>query len=116
MIEEDPPEYTAPVRLTDEERRQAFKEWAEEKKHVYPGEDGTLPAGIGGVAFVPAQSRRTSSAQPNVQLPPPSYATVVGESSGSNKQKEAGPVRRWLDKRQERKDERRMSQGQALRD
>nr|POF15301.1 hypothetical protein CFP56_42190 [Quercus suber] len=109
---EQPPEYTPRVGLTDAERLQALKEWAEEKKHVYPGEDGTLAVGMGRISLVPVQSTGTSRAQYSGQLPPPSYATVTGESAGS-KEKERGPLKRWLEKRQDKKDKRRMSEGQA---
>lgn len=121
MIEEHPPEYSAPLdprfHLTEEERAQAFRQWAEEKLHVRPGEDGTLPAGPGGVVSLAIGGMSTVKSSHDRQLPPPSYHTVTNartegsESRGKGKGTEAGAVKRWLIKRKEKKEERRQSQG-----
>jgi hypothetical protein len=48
MASESPPPYTRPnhdlVFVSSEEKLGALKEWAESKKYVTPGIDGTLPA------------------------------------------------------------------------
>jgi hypothetical protein len=48
MASESPPPYTRPnqnlVFASSEEKLGALKEWAESKKYVTPGTDGTLPA------------------------------------------------------------------------
>lgn len=48
MTSQPPPPYTKPTHnptfASSEEELEALKEWAESKKYVQPGRDGTLPA------------------------------------------------------------------------
>lgn len=112
MVDEELPAYSAPLdprlRLTEEEHLQALQKWAEEKKHVRPGDDGTLPAGPGGLTSLALGGLKTTHSEYKGQLPPPSYETATQRDT-SSQDGDPSPVRRWLDKRREKKEERRMS-------
>ena len=92
--------------MTPEERLASLKSFAEEKKYVRPGEDGTLPRGPGAMQALvfggPLTTRTTTGREYDHALPPPAYETVVGgEKPAPVQEKKAGLVRRWVEKRRE---------------
>jgi len=100
---------TTPKRIEDmtpEERLQSLQEFAEEKRYVRPGEDGTISRGplamqslvFGGpIPLGPAYS---------TPLPPPSYETVTGQAPAAPATKK-GLVGKWMAKRHEKREEKR---------
>lgn len=94
--------------MTPEERLASLKEFVEEQKYVRPGESGTL----GGNAFGlnPLSPKRKYSGPVDfpdegfpVTIAPPSYDIAMKGPP----QKQPGLVRRWLDKRKEKKEAKR---------
>lgn len=69
--------------MTPEERLQSLREFAEEKKYVRLGEDGTLPSGQRGMLAL-AFGGRMAQDEYKAPLAPPSYASVTGEGSAGN--------------------------------
>lgn len=93
--------------MTPEERLQSMKEFAEEKKYVRPGEDGTIPRGPGAMQALVFGGPFVSNGNPEYHgtLPPPSYDTIVGgDKPDPAKEKKDGPVKRWLEKRHAKKE------------
>lgn len=87
--------------MSPEERLESLKAWAEEQKYVRPGEGGTLSFGIGGIRDMRSQSYsgpvRYVPPQYEAPIAPPSYETATAPA------RRAGPVKRWLEKRKEKK-------------
>ncbi|TKA78382.1 hypothetical protein B0A55_04722 [Friedmanniomyces simplex] len=90
--------------MTPEERLRSLQEYAEGKKYVRPGEDGTLPRGPGAMQALVFGGPMRRAPEYNTPLPPPSYGTVAGQQlpQGSSS-KRSGIVRKWLEKRREKK-------------
>ncbi|KAI5361360.1 hypothetical protein Slin15195_G124740 [Septoria linicola] len=96
--------------MTEEERLESLKAWAEEKKLVIPGEGGTFTSNTGGfssVAFgVPLRTVRSETqtedkyrGQYDAPVEPPSYGlATMGEP-----EQRSGAFRRWLEKRRSKK-------------
>jgi hypothetical protein len=99
--------------MTAEERLQSLKDWAEEQKYTRPGEDGTLPAGPRGMLAManggPISYSRNENGQYRPPVGPPSYE----KSMQSDPEKKQGPVKRWLEKRKERKNSRDWVEGDS---
>ncbi|KAF2214379.1 hypothetical protein CERZMDRAFT_83084 [Cercospora zeae-maydis SCOH1-5] len=92
--------------MTDEERLDSLKAWAEEKKFVTPGEQGTLSAGVGGITSLALGGplRTVSSAgqaedkyhgQYEAPIGPPSYQVATTQE----KERKPNVLKRWLEKR-----------------
>jgi len=83
-----------------------LQEFAEGKRYVRPGEDGTLPSGQAGMASLafggPMRQQKTEYTTP---LAPPSYSAAMGEESAPRiKQRKPSLVDRLLRRSDERKD------------
>ncbi|KAK0936756.1 hypothetical protein LTR29_011709 [Friedmanniomyces endolithicus] len=91
--------------MTPEERIRSLQEFGEEKKYVRPGEDGTLPQGPGAIQALVFGGPMRGAPEYSTPLPPPSYETVTGEGKRASDTKSEGPVRRWLEKRREKREE-----------
>lgn len=103
--------------MTPEERLESLKEWAEEKKYVRPGEGGTFAlSGAGGLRSManggPMPHARSQSqaadqygGQYDAPVGPPSYRVATNEEQGEVKRKSV--VKRWFEKRKEKKDAKR---------
>ena len=103
--------------MTDDERLAALKEWAEEKKYIYPGEAGTFAASAHGhvatlvrggpmLTVVNDDNRRRHNAdrwagQYDAPVGPPSYHGLVREEQVT---RSTNPVKRWLLKRRRKKE------------
>ncbi|KAK4611697.1 hypothetical protein CLAFUW4_12762 [Fulvia fulva] len=98
------------------ERLQSLQEWAEGKKYIYPGDGATIAinanCGIGSLAFgrpLASVQREGDAAadkyagQYDAPIGPPAYRTVTEEPLPQKK----NAVKRWLDKRQDKKDAKR---------
>lgn len=91
--------------MTPEERLQSLKDWAEEQKYVRPGEGGTLPFGVGSMqGLVYGGPVRLVQSQYTAPIGPPSYETAMRSKSESSSKK-PGPVKKWLDKRKAKKEQ-----------
>ena len=93
--------------MNEEERLAALKEWAEEKKYVQPGEGGTMTIwGAGGPSFAIARSSQQPSS-PNDKFAG-QYDAPVGPPGYTEQPEEIGVkrnvLRKWLDKRKEKKE------------
>lgn len=100
--------------MSPEERLASLKEWAEEKKYVQPGEGGTFSThGLGGLKsmanggpmpYVRSQSQAVDQygGQYDAPVGPPSYRVATHEEQGEAKKKSV--VKRWLERRKEKKD------------
>lgn len=100
--------------MTEEERLESLKAWAEEKKLVTPGEGGTFTTNIGGISSVAfgvplrtvrseAQAEDKYRGQYDAPLGPPSYGFATNEQP----EKRSGVFKRWLEKRRSKKAARR---------
>jgi hypothetical protein len=68
---------------------------------VRPGEAGTIPRGPGAMqSLVFGGPMRSAQPGYDMPLPPPSYDTATGNEP---KQKRHGPLRRWMERRQEKR-------------
>ncbi|CAK1359115.1 hypothetical protein CB0940_05375 [Cercospora beticola] len=96
--------------MSDEERLESLKAWAEEKKYVTPGEEGTLSTGIGGVTSLAlggplrtVQSARHAEdkyhGQYDAPIGPPSYKVATTEEQ----ERKPNVLKRWLQKRRLKK-------------
>ncbi|KAK0289067.1 hypothetical protein LTR35_000442 [Friedmanniomyces endolithicus] len=90
--------------MTPEERIRSLKEFGEAKKYVRPGEDGTLPQGPGAMQALVFGGPMRDGPEYSTPLPPPSYETATGEGMRASGSKSGGPVRRWLEKRREKRE------------
>lgn len=100
--------------MSPEERLQSLKEWAEEKKYVKPGEGGTFSVhGIGGMKsmanggsmpYARSQSQAADQygGQYDAPVGPPSYRVATNEEQDGGKRKSV--VKRWFEKRKEKKE------------
>lgn len=92
--------------MTPEERLQSLQEFAEEKKYVRPGEDGTLPSGQAGIAALafggPMRQQQSVYTTP---LAPPSYSSAIGEQEPAEKQRKSSLVGRLFGKKDNKKGE-----------
>ena len=103
--------------MNSEERLQSLKDWAEEKKYIYPGESGSLALRNGrAMGFgVPVQtvvsntqSRDRWGGQYEAPVGPPSYTFSMNDREQENaKAKGKRGVSRWLEKRKLKKDAKR---------
>lgn len=102
--------------MNSEERLQSLQEWAEGKKYVKPGDGGTMAvnAGVGlgsygaGDPLATSQKAGNGSAdkyggQYEGPIGPPAYKTVTEEPQPQKK----NAVKRWLDKRKDKKEAKR---------
>ncbi|EMD00227.1 hypothetical protein BAUCODRAFT_369939 [Baudoinia panamericana UAMH 10762] len=98
----DPPSYrkhSTLEEMTPEERLRSLQEYAEGKKYVTPGEDGTMNVGMNGMRALAFGGAMYQSNTYDTPLPPPSY----GEPSQVSSSKKPGPVKKWLNKQREKK-------------
>lgn len=95
--------------MTPEERLQSLEDYAEEKKYVQPGQDGTLPWGIGAmnamVSGGPLTLRTGGQPQYDAPLAPPSYESATGEASKDHGSEKHGPFKKWRERREEKRTE-----------
>ncbi|CAK4002249.1 Hypothetical predicted protein [Lecanosticta acicola] len=102
--------------MNEEERLAALKDWAEEKKYVRPGEGGTMTIyGAGGPSFAIASSVPQPSnpddkwaGQYDAPVGPPSYTAAPVEEP-----KKSSALRKWLEKRKEKKEMKRRESAPA---
>lgn len=111
--------------MTPEERLQSLKEWAEEKKFVKPGEGGTFSVhGIGGMKsmanggpmlYARSQSQAADQygGQYDAPVGPPSYRVATNEEQEQEQGKRKSVVKRWFDKRKEKKESKRRGSAPA---
>ena len=92
--------------MTPEERLESLKAWCEEQKYVRPGEGGTLGCGISNLQGVVYDGPvKIVQSQYLAPIAPPSYDTAMRTKSLEEERKEPkGPVKRWLQKRKEKKE------------
>lgn len=91
--------------MTPEERLRSLRDFAEEKKYVRPGEDGTLPSGQTGMsALAFGGPLRQQGAEYTVPLAPPSYESAVGEAAPVNERRQPSLVKRLLGKTERKKE------------
>lgn len=87
--------------MTESERLQSLKDFAEEKKLVRPGEDGTIPRGPG--TMMALQFGGPLRSQPGGyqgHLAPPSYEAMrEKEQREEAPKKSKNPVKQWIEKR-----------------
>jgi len=100
--------------MTDEERLEALKEWAEEKKFIYPGESGSLAFNnVSSLAFggplrtVVSQSQAQDRYGGQYEAPvgPPSYHFSISDLSAA--EDKSNRFQRWLRKRKVQRDAKR---------
>ena len=92
--------------VTDEEHLQSLKEWCEEQKYVKPGEGGTLGNG-------PRQFHQMAYSGPvkvvhhqySAPIAPPSYETVMAESTKRDRKDKKGGLMKRLLKMKQKVDE-----------
>lgn len=82
--------------MTPEERLRSLQQFAESKEFVSPGDAGILAVNANYSAF----GYGSSEPDGDSPLPPPSHDTYMGKQPEVKK----GPVTRWLEKRQEKKE------------
>ena len=92
--------------MTPEERLQSLEEWAEEQKYVRSGEGGTVDFGALRT-FLPSSSSyagpvRHVEPQYSAPIGPPSYETVLSDDKAGS-DKKPGLLKKWLEKRKEKK-------------
>ncbi|KAK5159421.1 hypothetical protein LTS14_002563 [Recurvomyces mirabilis] len=100
---------TTPKRVEDmtpEERLQSLQDFAEEKKYVRPGEDGTIPTGPLAMQSLVFGGPMPSGPAYSTPFPPPSYETVTGQAPGDPATKQ-GVFGKLMAKRREKKEEKR---------
>ena len=95
--------------MSEEERLQSIKAWAEEQKYVRPGEGGTLGTGVRNFAtqgIVYSGPVRYVHHGYEAPIAPPSYETATRQASvdSQEKQKKGGKLKQWLDKPMSKRD------------
>ena len=89
--------------MTDEERLESMRAFAEEKKYVTPGSGGTIQyTGIGGpISSIEPEGDTTDKYHGQYEAPlgPPGYNIATREEPA----KKQNPVKKWLDDRKAKK-------------
>jgi len=89
--------------MTPEQRLRSLEEYAEQKKYVRPGEDGTLPRGPWAMQSLVFGGSMPAGSAYTTPLPPPSYETATGQPLHKEDTKKPGLVKKWLEERREKK-------------
>ena len=104
-----------PEDMTREEQLESMREFAEEQKHVRPGEDGTIPSDARTMQALVFGGPMMNGPEYDKPLAPPSYETATGEHQASHKEKEPGPIKKWFKEHHHEKKEANDKEGKVVR-
>jgi hypothetical protein len=102
MTTQPPPPYNKPdynlAFTSSQEERRALEEWAESKKYVTPGKDGTLPAmdrgGSGLLSLVWGGPMETGPAPTSIPESPAHSLAILEKSNAAKREKKEKEERR----------------------